>query len=503
MNKNRPIYKSLEDKLCRSVLDGNESDCTKRETCKFSHDLQSYLDNKPADIAEECPNFKLKNFCQFGITCRFGKNHLGEDNKNLNPDNVERSGRQNLSYDLQVKLRKKTYDFSKSDNILKEVEKAIHVEKLAGSVPDDEQVKVRLEEKKKIDFSNKLVLSPLTTVGNLPFRRICKEYGADITVGEMACVIPIVNGSMAEWALTRRHESEDVFGVQICGNNSKLVTYASQLVSEQIDVDFIDLNIGCPIDFIYQQGGGSALIRRQNVLEQIVRGCSQVLGDKPFTVKTRTGIYADKSVAHDLMPKMESWGASAITLHGRSREQRYCKQANWDYIEECASKIKRIPVIGNGDILSYDDYQRVKKVAPHVSSVMIGRGALIKPWIFKEIKEERDIDLSSSERLEMMKKYVNYGLTHWGSDSKGVETCRRFLLEWISFLHRYIPFGTIANPPQKIWQRPEMTTYLGRDDLETLMSSNKSSDWVKISEMFLGPVPDGFFFVPKHRANAY
>lgn len=275
------------------------------------------------------------------------------------------------------------------------------------------------------------------------------------------------------------------------------------MLAENCEVDFIDLNCGCPIDLIFKQGGGSALMRRQNVLESIVRSCSRVLGDKEFTVKIRTGVYADKSVAHELMPKVESWGASAMTLHGRSREQRYTKSADWNYIETCAKNMKRIPVIGNGDILTFEDYQRVKEVAPHVSSVMIGRGALIKPWIFQEIKDGRSLDISSKERFEMLQKYVNYGLTHWGSDTKGVETCRRFLLEWQSFLYRYVPYGILANPPQKIQQRPEYDTYLGRDDLETLMCSKNSADWLKISEMFLGPVPDGFVFVPKHKANSY
>lgn len=106
------------------------------------------------------------------------------------------------------------------------------------------------------------------------------------------------------------------------GNNADLITYTSQLLSENCDIDYVDLNIGCPIDLIYSQGGGSALIRRTNVLEAIVRSCSEVLGEKPFTVKTRTGIYSNKSVAHELVPKFESWGASAVTIHGRSREQR-------------------------------------------------------------------------------------------------------------------------------------------------------------------------------------
>lgn len=296
----------------------------------------------------------------------------------------------------------------------------------------------------------------------------------------MSCALPIINGQTQEWALTKRHPTEDIFGVQLCGNNSKILTYAAQVLNENIDVDFIDLNIGCPIDLIFKQGGGSALIRRTFLLETIVRSCSTLLGNKPFTVKTRTGIYANKSVAHELIPKIEEWGASAVTLHGRSREQRYTKSADWKYIEECGSNLKRIPLIGNGDILSFEDYQDIKKDAPSVSSIMIGRGALIKPWLFKEIKEEKPFDISSQERFDLLKKYVNYGLEHWGCDTKGVETTRRFLLEWLSFLYRYVPFGMLANPPQKINQRPEYDSYLARDDLETLMGSNKSSNWIKI-----------------------
>lgn len=503
-NKNRPVFRqAFDDRLCRSQVDGiGSTECT-RENCKFMHDVKSYMENKPPDIGEKCPLYSTKGFCIHGITCRFGKEHITDDLKNVNVDKrAENEPRLNLPHELQTGLRKKTYDFSESDRILKEVSDMIEKSKNVGSCGDDEKVATRPEEKKKVDFRNKLVLSPLTTVGNLPFRRICKEYGADITVGEMACSHPLMNGSLSEWALTRRHHSEDVFGVQIEGNNAKLVTYAAQVLSETTDVDFIDLNIGCPIDLIFQKGGGSALMRRTTVLENIVRSCSQVLKDKPFTVKTRMGIYNNKLIAKELLPKLEMWGATAVTMHGRTKEQRYTKLADWNYINECASLVQ-IPVIGNGDILSFEDYQNIKTNFSHVSSVMIGRGALIKPWIFKEIKEEKAYDISSSERLEMVKKYVNYGLEHWGSDTKGVETTRRFLLEWLSFLYRYVPYGILEYPPQQINQRPQNDFYLGRDDLETLMKSKQSSDWVKISEMFLGKVPEGFTFIPKHKANSF
>lgn len=159
------------------------------------------------------------------------------------------------------------------------------------------------------------------------------------------------------------------------------------------------------------------------------------------------------------------------------------------------------PVFGNGDILSYTDYLESREKAPHLSGVMVGRGALIKPWLFQEIKEQKHWDISSGERYDMLKRYVNYGLEHWGSDIKGVENTRKFLLEWQSFLYRYVPYGVLEQPPQKINQRPE--AYRGRDDLETLMASNQCQDWIKLSEMLLGPVPEGFTFLPKHKANSF
>ncbi|KAG5676616.1 hypothetical protein PVAND_006436 [Polypedilum vanderplanki] len=503
-NKQRPVFReAFDDKLCRALVNGEEGKCN-REVCKFLHDIKAYLEKKPKDLGEKCPIYSTKGFCPYGISCRFGSEHVTDDFKNMNIDKKQDEEDRSMSYDVQISLRKKTYDFSKADKIIQETEVLKEKMKNVGLCGDDENVVIRPSEKKKVDFRDKLVLSPLTTVGNLPFRRICKEYGADITIGEMACSQPLVIGSNSEWALTKRHSSEDVFGVQIEGNNVKMVTYATQLLTDLTDVDFVDLNIGCPIDLIFKHGGGSALLRRQNVLQSIVLSCSNLLGEKPFTVKTRTGISPNNLVAKELLPKLEKWGASAVTLHGRTKEQRYSRLADWNYINEAASGVENIPIIGNGDIFSFQDYQRIKENYKNVSSVMIGRGALIKPWIFKEIKEQNpSFGISSQERLEMIRKYVNYGLCHWGSDTRGVETTRRFLLEWLSFLYRYVPVEIVLYPPQKINQRPQTDFYLGRDDLETLMRSDNSKDWIKISEMFLGPVPEGFVFVPKHKANSY
>ena len=110
-------------------------------------------------------------------------------------------------------------------------------------------------------------------------------------------------------------------------------------------------------------------------------------------------------------------------------------------------------------------------------------------------------DISSGERLALLQTFCANGLEHWGSDTKGVETTRRFLLEWLSFLHRYVPVGLLEVLPVTMAHRPPL--YRGRDALETLFASDSAADWVKISTMLLGPPPPGFTFAPKHKSNAH
>ncbi|KAK9747091.1 Dihydrouridine synthase (Dus) [Popillia japonica] len=521
-NKARPTYKCDKGReLCNSLIHLTDSQTIRncsRNKCIFLHDIQEYLKVKPNDISDVCYNFYISGKCDRGIGCRFGKSHISDEGNNIiDAQKYERWSENephitnSLTSELQQSLRKKQYDFSLSEQLVKYNDKLyrnktdadsddLNIIKTNGAVTDEDIIKLLQREKKQIDIKDKLVLSPLTTVGNLPFRRICKEFGADITCGEMAMCTALLQAAPQEWALVKRHHTEDVFGVQLCANNPHLLTKCGQLLEKETNIDFIDLNLGCPIELVYKQGGGCGLLRRPRVLELCIRNLSSIL-TIPLTIKTRIGVYNNENIAHNLVPKFKEWGASAITVHGRSREQRYTKLADWDYIEQCAKTVYPFPVIGNGDILSYDDYKIAREKCASISGVMIGRGALIKPWIFTEIKEHKLWDISSSERFDIIKKYVNYGLEHWGSDNKGVENTRRFLLEWLSFLYRYVPVGLLEVPPQKINERPPF--YKGRDDLETLMASPSASDWIKISEMLLGPVPEGFQFLPKHKANSY
>eukprot|EP00887_Chlorella_sp_A99_P006956 scaffold2.g6956.t1 len=408
-----------------------------------------------------------------------------------------------------------------------------------GGVDGYVEARAHPREKKVIDFSGKLYLAPLTTVGNLPFRRravprrkqapvpgagaggggICKSLGADITCGEMALATNLLQGQTSEWALLKRHPEEDCFGVQVCGGFPDSMARCAQLIQDKCEADFVDINFGCPIDVICGKGAGSACLLKPARMEQI-------------------GYTDGDDIAHKLIPQAAGWGAAAITLHGRTREQRYSKLADWPYIQRCAAAAAGtgLQLVGNGDVFSWEDHHRQLEAAGSgLATTYIARGAIMKPWIFTEIKERRHWDISAGERFDIFKRFCSTGLEHWGSDSRGVETTRReggslawgdpeaagsrarpfpwqraargplrplrFLLEWLSFTHRYIPVGLLEVLPQRLHWRPP--AFVGRSDLETLLASDNPGDWVRISEMLLGPAAPGFVFAPKHRANSY
>lgn len=137
---------------------------------------------------------------------------------------------------------------------------------------------------------------------------------------------------------------------------------------------------------------------------------------------------------------------------------------------------ERMYFIGNGDCYSYLDYYNHIENAK-VDTVMVARGALVKPWLFEEIEQGRHIDKSATERLAYIEKFARYGLEAWGSDEIGIGNTRRFLLEWMSFAHRYVPIGIVEHMPS-LQDRPP--AYRGRNDLETLLASDNYQDWIKI-----------------------
>ncbi|KAF4125097.1 tRNA-dihydrouridine synthase 3 [Geosmithia morbida] len=594
-------------RLCNSRAYSPEfspKECRYGDKCRLLHDLRKYLDEGRRDDVEtfggKCPVFEKYGECRSGWKCRFVRSHMQEVEREDGRKELVLQGRSEDGQDdggesrpdvgnvvpmsVKIELNRKRTDFSKADSYIKWLNKEAQMSDNFNNHRQKDQTKeesmeemraqfvdppFKASEKRRLYFGPETpVLAPLTTQGNLPFRRLCVELGAQLTYSEMALGLPLLQGTNADWALMKAHETElqpprvsppttgngnstvpvfdnggydharDIrFGAQISASQPWVAVKAADALSRFCpQLRLIDLNCGCPIDMVYKSGGGSALLDSHGKLERMIRGMNAVSGEVPVTAKIRTGVRQNRPTAWQVMNKLAfggrehrerlgAPGCAAITLHGRSREQRYTKRADWGFIAESAALVKtyneelarltdtaaepdprtqpsagRLFFIGNGDCYSHVDYQNHIDEA-RVDSVMVGRGALIKPWLFEEIEKGQYLDKSASERLTYIEKFVRYGLEAWGSDELGIGFTRRFLLEWLSFSHRYIPVGLLEHLPPNLNDRPP--AYRGRNDLETLLASDNYLDWIKISEMFLGPVHPGFKFQPKHKSNAY
>ena len=279
--------------------------------------MASYLERKEPDIAADCPEYSKYGFCTSGFQCRMGDCHIDRVklvNKRRLPEEggvVERQFINALSKDLQKLLRQKKYNYEKT--LTKEFDLTAYPDKTV----------------RPVDFSNKVYIAPLTTIGNLPWRRVMKDMGADITCGEMALVHNLQNGQSSEWALLRRHESESCFGVQVaCAQPDQMSRFA-KILDHEISSDFVDLNCGCPIDVVCNRGAGSKLMTRPRKLCEILEAMGGQLYSKNVTVKIRTGWDDKTPSAHKLLPEFQKMKLgdgrhlNAVFMHGRSRLQRY------------------------------------------------------------------------------------------------------------------------------------------------------------------------------------
>ena len=281
-----------------------------------------------------------------------------------------------------------------------------------------------------------LLLAPLTKGGNLPYRRLCVDFGADITLSEMAFARKLIKGDRKERALLRRHPSEKIFGVQIAARKPDEALEAGKIV-EDSGADFIDLNCGCPIYETTRRGLGATLLEKPNVIGAIVHALATNLSI-PVTVKIRTGIKESKVNASNVARIAEESGATAVTIHGRTKEQRYSKAADWELISQIQGE-RNIPIIGNGDIIYFAEAE-YHRSHHHIPSLMLGRGALIKPWLFNEIKEGKEWQPSDKERVGVLFQFIQYLKEHFGDDELGLRRIGNFLPWHLGLFCRYVPF---------------------------------------------------------------
>jgi len=233
-----------------------------------------------------------------------------------------------------------------------------------------------------VDFKDKIILAPMAGICDLPFRLLCKEQGCDILYTEMVSAKGMFYNNKNTEPLIMSDEREQPIGVQIFGSEPLLMAEQAKRLEER-GFSFIDVNMGCPVPKIVNNGEGSALMKNPQLIGEIVDALVNAC-KIPVTIKIRAGFSADNINAPEIAKIAEQAGVSAIAVHGRTREQYYQGTANWDIIREVKESVN-VPVIGNGDICSGADVIRIKEETG-CDSVMIGRAAKGNPWIFRDVK---------------------------------------------------------------------------------------------------------------------
>lgn len=256
--------------------------------------------------------------------------------------------------------------------------------------------------------NNPLVLAPMAGITDFPFRMICRELGAGLVFSEMVSVEALIREHKRTKSMLHTHPAERPVVFQIFGSKPASMAEAAHIVS-QGKVDFIDINMGCPVPKILKSGAGSALLRDMGLAKEIMAAVVHA-SKVPVTVKLRVGWDARTIVAVDMAQAAESVGIAAVTVHGRTKAQGFSGRADWSMIKAVKESVG-IPVIGNGDVRSAQDAKRILDETA-CDGVMIGRAIQGYPWIFREAKLYLETGImpphpSLQERESIMLRHLN------------------------------------------------------------------------------------------------
>ena len=252
--------------------------------------------------------------------------------------------------------------------------------------------------------ANSLVLAPLAGYTDLAFRLLCRECGAGICVTEMISCHGLVHGQKNTLVLLNSTPADRPLGIQLFGADPQAMGQAAALIKPD-QADFIDINMGCPVRKVTRKGAGSALMKTPELAGDIIRAVVSAT-TLPVTVKFRSGWTQDAITAPDFARMAEQAGAAAVTVHGRTWSQGFSGTADWEVIAD-VKKAVSIPVIGNGDVLSYEDSQRMQEQAG-CDGVMIGRGALGNPWVFSPAGRPATL----TARLPILRRHLELARAH-------------------------------------------------------------------------------------------
>ncbi len=300
----------------------------------------------------------------------------------------------------------------------------------------------------------RLYLAPMAGYTDRPFRDICRENGADVVFTEMAnCHLFSILPEKAMELLSIEGEKPPV-AVQLFGSDPGLLGSAAAYL-ESRGVEYIDLNAGCPVRKVVKTGGGSALLKDPELLRRILSSMRAAVKKSRFSVKIRSG-WDERNLNYLEIGRMaEGEGVDHITLHARTRTQGFTGKAAWEHIGELNAALK-IPVVGNGDVKTMKDAADMA-AATGVDEIMIGRGALSRPQIFREIKEEREMPLSREEASGIIMRLYRER-TECHGERRGVVEMRKM-----------VPFLV------KGW----------RDAKQVRMAANRADSMAQVREIFI------------------
>lgn len=265
-----------------------------------------------------------------------------------------------------------------------------------------------------VELENNLILAPMAGVTNLAFRTVCKECGAGMVCTEMASARAMFHNDEKTKRLFNTEGEERPISFQVFGSDEESLAYATTYMNNFADI--IDINMGCPAPKVVKNGDGSKLLldlnKAQSLIETVVKNA-----EVPVTVKFRKGWDKNNIVATEIAQIAEQAGASAITIHGRTRSEFYSGKADWEIIKKVKESVK-IPVIGNGDVVDEETAKQMFETTG-VDGIMVGRASFGNPWIFRNIIHflktgEKLAGPTIDERLEVMKKHIDLAVEEKG-----------------------------------------------------------------------------------------
>ena len=282
-----------------------------------------------------------------------------------------------------------------------------------------------------VELNNNIILGPMAGFTDRPFRIICEKYNPGLTITEMVSSKGLLYHDEKTKLLMNTEGEKRPVAIQIFGSDEEAIKYATQYINENKLGEIIDINMGCPAPKVVKNGDGSKLLLNIEKVKSITRAATEN-SNLPITVKIRKGWDENHVNAIEVAKAIEEAGASAITIHGRTRSEFYSGKADWDIIKKVKQNVK-IPVIGNGDIKEPEDAKKIFELT-NCDGIMISRGALGNPWIFEQVqnylngKEIRKI--SKEEKLKIIIEHIELETKEKG-ELTGVREMRKHLAFYI------------------------------------------------------------------------